>query len=158
MPKQRKLGTTVAVVTPRVTRVTPEGRLLYDPFTVVNSEPAKKHFQELAENNPSRHLQEIVSTVLPEVVVGRVYEGRVRAIVSFGAFVEILPGVDGLLHISELEHHRVDRVEDVLHRGDLVKVKVVDLKEREDKSFEIRLSRKVLLPEPQGGVAAGEKR
>ncbi len=60
----------------------------------------------------------------------------VRKIVEFGAFVEILPGTDGLLHISQLSKERVRRVEDVLHEGDEIKVKVLDV----DRSGKIRLS------------------
>jgi len=79
--------------------------------------------------------------------VGEVYEGVVRSITDFGAFVEFLPGRDGLCHVSELEHHRVRAVEDVLKVGDTVKVKVVGI----DDSGKVRLSRKALLPKPPGG-------
>ncbi len=73
-------------------------------------------------------------TAVPEV--GRIYDGIVRKIVDFGAFVEIMPGTDGLLHISQLSNERVRRVEDVLHEGDEIKVKVLDV----DRSGKIRLS------------------
>ncbi len=75
-----------------------------------------------------------------------VYKGKVRSIVSFGAFVEIVPGKDGLLHISEIDHKRTNRVEDVLQMGDEVEVKVIAV----DREGKIKLSRKVLLPEPEG--------
>jgi polyribonucleotide nucleotidyltransferase len=68
--------------------------------------------------------------------------GRVRSIVQFGAFLEIMPGRDGLLHISEIDINRVERVEDVLNIGDEIEVKVVNV----DRDGKIRLSRKVLLP------------
>jgi polyribonucleotide nucleotidyltransferase len=71
--------------------------------------------------------------------------------VTFGAFVEIVPGRDGLLHISEIDHHRIARTEDVLNVGDMVMVKVIGV----DKDGKIKLSRKALLPEPEGGVPAG---
>ena len=74
-----------------------------------------------------------------------------RSVVTFGAFVEIVPGRDGLLHISEIEHHRVARTEDVLNVGDMVMVKVIGV----DRDGKIKLSRKALLPEPEGGVPAG---
>jgi polyribonucleotide nucleotidyltransferase len=80
-----------------------------------------------------------------------VYQGKVRSVVTFGAFVEIVPGRDGLLHISEIEHRRLARVEDVLNVGDMVMVKVIGV----DKEGKIKLSRKALLPEPEGGVPAG---
>jgi polyribonucleotide nucleotidyltransferase len=81
---------------------------------------------------------------------GRVYQGKVRSVVTFGAFVEIVPGRDGLLHISEIDHHRIARTEDVLNVGDMVMVKVIGV----DRDGKIRLSRKALLPEPEG-VPAG---
>ena len=71
--------------------------------------------------------------------------------VTFGAFVEIVPGRDGLLHISEIDHYRVARTEDVLNVGDTVMVKVIGV----DRDGKIKLSRKALLPEPEGGVPAG---
>jgi polyribonucleotide nucleotidyltransferase len=85
-------------------------------------------------------------TKVPEV--GEVYEGVVRSITDFGAFVEFLPNRDGLVHISELEHHRVASVQDVVKMGDTVKVKVIGI----DDSGKVRLSRKALLPKPEGGV------
>jgi polyribonucleotide nucleotidyltransferase len=73
-------------------------------------------------------------TAQPEI--GRIYRGKVRKIVDFGAFVEILPGTDGLLHISQISKERVRRVEDELHEGDEIMVKVLDI----DRSGKIRLS------------------
>jgi polyribonucleotide nucleotidyltransferase len=69
--------------------------------------------------------------------------------VTFGAFVEIVPGRDGLLHISEIDHYRVARTEDVLNVGDTVMVKVIGV----DRDGKIKLSRKALLPEPEGAAA-----
>ncbi len=83
-------------------------------------------------------------TELPEI--GKTYIGRVKKITNFGAFVEILPGKEGLLHISELEHHRVRRVEDVLSVGDEVEVKLVGI----DTNGKLDLSRKALLPKEEG--------
>jgi polyribonucleotide nucleotidyltransferase len=73
----------------------------------------------------------------------------VKTIVDFGAFVEFLPGKDGLLHISELEYRRVANVEDVLQVGDSIEVKLVEIDSRTGK---VRLSRKALLPAPEGWV------
>ncbi len=73
--------------------------------------------------------------------VGEVYEGVVKRIVDFGAFVEILPGTDGLLHISQIDNRRINNVRDVLKEGDRVKVKVIDI----DDQNRIKLSRKALL-------------
>jgi len=72
-----------------------------------------------------RRAEELIRNITEDPEVGRVYQGKVRSVVTFGAFVEILPGRDGLLHISEIEHHRVARTEDVLNVGDLVMVKVI---------------------------------
>ncbi len=79
---------------------------------------------------------------------GKVYRGKVKKIMNFGAFVEILPGKEGLLHISELEYHRVNKVEDILHVGDEVEVKLLKV-ERDGK---LELSRKALLEKPEGYV------
>lgn len=81
---------------------------------------------------------------VPEV--GTVYTGKVKSIVPFGAFVEILPGKDGLLHISEIEWRRLEKVEDVLKEGDMVEVKLIEVDQRSGK---LKLSRKVLLPRPE---------
>jgi polyribonucleotide nucleotidyltransferase len=80
---------------------------------------------------------------VPEV--GQVYKGKVKTIVQFGAFVEILPNKDGLLHISEIDWKKVQKVEDVLKEGDEVEVKLIDI---DQKTGKLKLSRKVLLPRP----------
>ena len=72
----------------------------------------------------------------------------------YGAFVEVLPGIDGLLHVSELEWRRVENVEDVLKEGESVKFKVVG---RDVKTGKIKLSRKVLLEKPEGYVEPAER-
>ena len=77
-----------------------------------------------------------IEAITAEPEVGRIYDGVVRKIVEFGAFVEIMPGTDGLLHISQISNERIRRVEDVLHEGDEIKVKVLDV----DRSGKIRLS------------------
>lgn len=82
-------------------------------------------------------------TTVPEV--GEVYLGKVKGITNFGAFIEILPGKEGLLHISEIEWHRLKDVESVLKIGDPVKVKLIGIDEKNGK---LKLSRKVLIPRP----------
>ena len=77
-----------------------------------------------------------------EPEVGRIYEGPVKSTTAFGAFVEILPGVEGLLHISELQHGRTEKTEDVVKKGDIVQVKLLEVDER----GRMKLSRKALLP------------
>ena len=80
---------------------------------------------------------------VPEI--GQVYKGKVKTIVQFGAFVEILPNKDGLLHISEIEWRKIQNVEDVLKEGQEVEVKIIDI---DPKTGKIKLSRKELLPRP----------
>jgi polyribonucleotide nucleotidyltransferase len=82
---------------------------------------------------------------LPEV--GNVYTGKVKSIVAFGAFVEILPGKDGLLHISEIEWKRLNTVEEALKEGQIIDVKLIEI---DKKSGKLKLSRKALLPKPEG--------
>ena len=86
-------------------------------------------------------LVEKVKAITAEAEVGAVYKGTVKTIKDFGAFVEILPGTDGLVHISELDHKRVAKVTDVVNEGDEIEVKVLDV----DNRGRIRLSRKALL-------------
>jgi polyribonucleotide nucleotidyltransferase len=94
-----------------------------------------------------------VEALTEEVRVGKVYEGRVTSIKDFGAFIEILPGRDGLCHISELDDKYVGRVEDVCKVGDVLQVKVIAIDEHD----RVKLSRKVLLREQnkpaEGGAA-----
>ncbi len=99
----------------------------------------------------SKRAEELIRNITEDPEVGRVYQGKVRSVVNFGAFVEIVPGRDGLLHVSEIDWGRTERVEDVLNVGDMVMVKVIGV----DKDGKIRLSRRALLPEPEGYVGAG---
>jgi polyribonucleotide nucleotidyltransferase len=85
---------------------------------------------------------DMICTMTEEVEVGKTYEGRVKRIMDFGAFIEILPGKEGLCHISQLDHKRVNKVTDVLKVGDTVTVKVRDI----DAQGRINLSRKEVLP------------
>lgn len=94
-----------------------------------------------------RAAMEWIEGMMAEPEVGKTYTGRVVSIVDFGAFVEYLPGKEGLLHISELEHFRVGDVGDVLQEGEMVEVKLVEVDSRTGK---VRLSRKALLPRPEG--------
>jgi polyribonucleotide nucleotidyltransferase len=89
-------------------------------------------------------IQELTAT--PEL--NKTYMGKVQRITDFGAFVEILPGLDGLLHVSEIAHYRVKDVRDELKEGEQVLVKVINI----DPSGKIRLSRKALIEPPEGGV------
>ncbi len=84
---------------------------------------------------------DMIKEVTDEAEVGRIYNGTVKRIMSFGAFVEILPGIEGMIHISQLENRRVNKVEEVVDIGDQVKVKVIEI----DDKGRVNLSRKVLL-------------
>ena len=77
--------------------------------------------------------------------VGTVYDGVVKSIMPFGAFVEFMPGKDGLLHISEIKWERLENMDGVMEVGEQVKVKLVEV---DKKTGKFRLSRKVLLPKP----------
>jgi polyribonucleotide nucleotidyltransferase len=85
----------------------------------------------------------MINEITAEAEIGATYKGIVKKIMDFGAFVEILPGTDGLVHISELAHRRVKTVDEILKEGDEVMVKVLDV----DRQGKIRLSRKALLPQ-----------
>jgi polyribonucleotide nucleotidyltransferase len=85
----------------------------------------------------------IIESLTEEAEVGRVYFGTVKKVLEFGAFVEILPGTDGLVHISELADHRVEKVEDILSEGDEVYVKCIGV----ERNGKIRLSRREALAE-----------
>jgi polyribonucleotide nucleotidyltransferase len=93
---------------------------------------------------------EMIRDLTEEPEIGRIYMGTVVRVQDYGAFVEIRPGVDGLCHISELDHNRVQNVRDIIDEGDQIPVKVLDI----DRSGKIRLSRKAALPAPAGGPAA----
>jgi polyribonucleotide nucleotidyltransferase len=85
--------------------------------------------------------RDMIQGIMQEPEVGKVYEGVVKSTTAFGAFVEIIPGIEGLLHISELQHGRTEKTEDVVKRGDRVKVKLLEVDER----GRMKLSRKALL-------------
>jgi polyribonucleotide nucleotidyltransferase len=97
-----------------------------------------------ARNAAVKWIKGIVAT--PEV--GETYTGKVKSIMPFGAFIEIIPGKDGLLHISEIDWKRVEKVEDVLKEGDVIDVKLIEV---DKKTGKMKLSRKVLIPKPDQG-------
>jgi polyribonucleotide nucleotidyltransferase len=113
----------------------------FDSKIDVEDDGTVKIFSSSSESAKAliNRIQEI--TAVPEI--GRIYEGEVRTIKEFGAFVQILPGTDGMVHISELTNERVKNVTDVVKEGDIIKVKVIDV----DNRGRIRLSRKAALAE-----------
>jgi polyribonucleotide nucleotidyltransferase len=87
-----------------------------------------------------------IKGIVAQPEVGEVYEGKVKSIMAFGAFVEFMPGKDGLLHISEVEHRRLETMEGVLKEGEKIQVKLIGV---DPKTGKFKLSRKVLLPKPE---------
>jgi len=96
---------------------------------------------------------EIIEGITMEAQVGKIYKGKVVRIVDFGAFVEIMPGTDGLLHISQIGPGRVQRVQDVLKEGDEINVKVLEI----DRSGKIRLSRKEAMGDAEKAEQPAER-
>jgi polyribonucleotide nucleotidyltransferase len=107
-----------------------------------------------ADSDAVKKALAIIKGLTAEPEIGTIYKGTVKRLTDFGAFVEILPGTDGLLHVSEFAHERIDRPESVLKEGDEVDVKVLDV-QRDGK---IRLSRRALLPLPEGPAGEEAKR
>ena len=100
----------------------------------------------ISENaDKAKEAIQIMENIVKEVEVGDIYVGKVKKIMKFGAFVEIKKGTEGLLHISEIQRERTNRVEDVLKVGDEVKVEVIEI----DNNDKISLSRKSLLPKEE---------
>ncbi len=95
--------------------------------------------------------RQMVRGITAEPIVGDTYEGVVKSTTAFGAFIEIMPGTEALLHISEMRHGRVEKTEDVVKKGDRVKVKLVERDER----GRLRLSMKALEPKPEGASEEG---
>jgi polyribonucleotide nucleotidyltransferase len=85
----------------------------------------------------------MIKDLTQEPEVGAIYEGTVVKIMDFGAFVQIMPGTDGLVHISQLAHHRVTKVSDIVKEGNKLKVKVLEI----NRDGKIRLSHKAVLEE-----------
>jgi len=106
-------------------------------ITIASTEAAK-----------AEYAKQRITEITAEAEVGKVYEGAITKILDFGALVNILPGKDGLLHISQIAHQRVERVEDFLKEGQIVKVKVLET----DEKGRIKLSLKALLDRPEGYV------
>jgi polyribonucleotide nucleotidyltransferase len=90
-----------------------------------------------------------ITGIITDPEVDTIYEGKVKSVVDFGAFIEILPGKEGLLHISEISWERLETMDGVFEDNEIVKVKLIEVDERSGK---LRLSRKVLLEKPEGYV------
>ncbi|MNX14940.1 Polyribonucleotide nucleotidyltransferase [compost metagenome] len=90
-----------------------------------------------------------IRNIVAKPEIGEIYQGKVKSIMPFGAFVEVMPGKDGLLHISEISWERLETMDGVLKEGDKIEVKLLDI----DKQGKMKLSRKVLLPRPEKPAA-----
>lgn len=101
-----------------------------------------------ADGTSAQKAIDIINQIVEEAEPGKIYEGKVTKIADFGAFVEIIPGTEGLCHISELEHFRVQYVDDVVKEGDIIRVKCLEV----ESNGKIRLSRKALIEKPEGGA------
>jgi polyribonucleotide nucleotidyltransferase len=123
--------------------------------TIVIEEKDEKGYVEISGLNKDAleaakdRIKKIIA--LPEK--GEIYKGKVKSITAFGAFIEILPGKEGLLHVSEIAWERVQNTEDVLKVGDEIEVKLLDI----DRDNKLKLSRKALLPKPEGYVERPER-
>jgi len=95
-----------------------------------------------------------INAIAAKPDIGATYDGKVKSIMPFGAFVEIMPGKDGLLHISEISHERLETMDGVLKEGDKIQVKLLDI----DKQGKMKLSRKALLPRPAKPESAQENK
>jgi len=116
-------------------------RIIEETGTVIDIEDSGEVKIASPDSAACNKALDMIKAIIEEPELGKTYNGIVKRIVDFGAFVEILPGKDGLLHISEIEHGRINKVTDVLKEGDDVQVKVIGV-ERDGK---VRLSRKALL-------------
>ncbi len=121
-------------------------KIIADTGVDIDIEPDGRVFIASVDPEGGERAKETVETLVKEVEPGEVYKGKVTRVERYGAFVELLPGKEGLLHISHLDHHRVDKTEDIVNLGDEVEVKVLDI----DDKGRIDLSRKALLEKPEG--------
>jgi polyribonucleotide nucleotidyltransferase len=106
-----------------------------------------------ANSEKAEKAQAMVQDLVAEAVVGQDYDGRVVSTKDFGAFIEILPGQEGLCHISELAEHYVERVEDILRAGDRVRVRVISV----DDQGRVKLSRRAVLADEKGGESGSDR-
>lgn len=118
-------------------------KIIEETGVKIDIEDDGKTFIAAVDMEAGKKAVKMIEDLIREVEVGETYEGKVTRIMNFGAFVEVLPGKEGLVHISQLAKERVEKVEDVVSIGDIVKVKVIEI----DRQGRVNLSRKVLLNE-----------
>ena len=120
-------------------------KIIEETGVKIDIEDDGKTFIAAVDMEAGKKAVKMIEDLVREVEVGETYEGKVTRIMNFGAFVEVLPGKEGLVHISQLAKERVEKVEDVVAIGDVVKVKVIEI----DRQGRVNLSRKVLLTEAE---------
>jgi polyribonucleotide nucleotidyltransferase len=121
-------------------------KIIAETGVEIDIEPDGKIYIAAVDVNAGNRAREMIEALVIDVEPGKVYTGRVTRVEKYGAFVEVLPGKEGLLHISHMDHRRVERTEDVANLGDEIQVKVTDI----DEKGRINLSRKALLERPPG--------
>ncbi len=126
-------------------------KIIADTGVGIDIEPDGRVFIAAVDPEGGKKAKEMIEALVKDVEAGKVYTGKVTRVERYGAFVEVLPGKEGLLHISHLDHHRVDKTEDVVKLGDEIEVKVLDI----DDKGRINLSRKALLEKPSGKDGGG---
>ncbi|MGQ9778884.1 MAG: polyribonucleotide nucleotidyltransferase [Bacillota bacterium] len=129
-------------------------KIIEETGTTIDIEDDGRVFIASVDREAGERAVEIIRRLTKDVQVGETYLGKVTRIMGFGAFVELLPGKEGLIHISQLAKERVSRVEDVVNVGDEVLVKVIEI----DKQGRINLSRKAALAEAEAKAAANRNR
>ena len=120
-------------------------KIIADTGVKIDIEDDGRVYIASPDSEAAEQAKKTIETIVKEIEVGEIYTGKVVRIMPFGAFVELIPGKDGLVHISKLANERVEKVEDVVKIGDEVKVKVVEI----DKQGRVNLTRKGLLPKNQ---------
>ncbi len=120
-------------------------KIIEETGVKIDIEQDGRVFISSVDQSMNKKAQKIIEDLVREVEVGQTYLGTVRRVEKFGAFVELFPGTDGLVHISELAHERVGKVEDVVNIGDEVLVKVIEV----DRQGRVNLSRKATLPQEE---------
>ena len=120
-------------------------KIIAETGAKIDIEDDGRVFVSSADINKARKALQIIEGIAKDVEVGQIYLGKVQRIMQFGAFVEIAPGKEGLVHISKLDFKHIEKVEDVVNIGDEIMVKVVEI----DKQGRINLSRKDAMPKPE---------
>jgi polyribonucleotide nucleotidyltransferase len=123
-------------------------KIIQDTGVKVNIEDDGTIFIASPDHESVKRAIQIIEGIVKDPVVGEVYTGKIIKIMNFGAFVEILPGKEGLVHISNLTHERIDKVEDLFKEGELIEVKLMEITPQ----GKLNLSRKALIPKPEVGT------